>query len=132
MSSKLQEKARKPDWLKRELPAGDNYTRIKGKLRELKLSTVRSDAGDCVLDGAHSRLDANCRRQHIVSVTTQHIQAATVSWHIAAGVRGGAVPEHRGVLGRRGGSDRHRHHHAHGRHLHTVSGPPSSTAVHLY
>lgn len=36
-----QEKARKPDWLKRELPGGDNYTRIKGKLRELKLATVR-------------------------------------------------------------------------------------------
>ena len=45
LCSKLQEKARKPDWLKRELPAGDNYTRIKGKLRELKLSTVRPDAG---------------------------------------------------------------------------------------
>lgn len=41
VSIELQEKACKPDWLKRELPAGDNYTRIKGKLRELKLSTVR-------------------------------------------------------------------------------------------
>jgi hypothetical protein len=40
----------------------------------------------------------------------------------AAGVRGGAVPQHRGVLGRRGGPDRHRHHHAHGRHLHPVRG----------
>ena len=37
-----QEKARKPDWLKRTVPGGDNYTRIKGKLRELKL--VRSAA----------------------------------------------------------------------------------------
>ena len=32
------------------------------------------------------------------------------------------MPEHWGVLGRRGGPDRHRHHHAHGRHLHPVSG----------
>jgi len=47
-----QEKARKPDWLKRELPGGDNYTRIKGKLRELKLATVCEEArcpniGEC-------------------------------------------------------------------------------------
>ena len=47
-----QEKARKPDWLKREVPRGDNYTRIKGKLRELKLATVCEEArcpniGEC-------------------------------------------------------------------------------------
>ena len=47
-----QEKARKPDWLKRTVPGGDNYTRIKGKLRELKLATVCEEArcpniGEC-------------------------------------------------------------------------------------
>ena len=47
-----QEKARKPDWLKRAVPGGDNYTRIKGKLRELKLATVCEEArcpniGEC-------------------------------------------------------------------------------------
>lgn len=48
----FKEKARKPDWLKRELPSGSNYTRIKSKLRELNLSTVCEEAkcpniGDC-------------------------------------------------------------------------------------
>ena len=40
----LQEKARKPDWLKRIVPGGDNYTHIKSKLRELKLHTVCEEA----------------------------------------------------------------------------------------
>ena len=35
-----QEKARKPDWLKRTVPGGDKYVDIKAKLRELKLNTV--------------------------------------------------------------------------------------------
>ena len=48
----VQEKTRKPDWLKREVPGGDNYTRIKSRLRELKLSTVCEEArcpniGEC-------------------------------------------------------------------------------------
>lgn len=48
----LQEKKRKPDWLKREVPGGENYTRIKAKLRELKLHTVCEEArcpniGEC-------------------------------------------------------------------------------------
>ena len=47
-----QEKARKPDWLKREVPKGDNYTRIKGRLRDLGLHTVCEEAkcpniGEC-------------------------------------------------------------------------------------
>ena len=47
-----QEKTRKPDWLKREVPGGDNYTRIKARLRDLKLSTVCEEArcpniGEC-------------------------------------------------------------------------------------
>lgn len=46
------EKARKPDWLKREVPGGDKYTQIKSKLRELKLHTVCEEArcpniGEC-------------------------------------------------------------------------------------
>lgn len=47
------ERARKPDWLKREiLPGGDKYTSIKSKLRELKLATVCEEAkcpniGEC-------------------------------------------------------------------------------------
>ena len=50
--SSLQDKARKPDWLKRELPGGDNYTAIKSQLRELKLATVCEEAkcpniGEC-------------------------------------------------------------------------------------
>ena len=47
-----QDKARKPDWLKRELPGGAAYTTIKSKLRELKLATVCEEArcpniGEC-------------------------------------------------------------------------------------
>ena len=50
--SSVQEKKRKPDWLKREVPGGENYTRIKAKLRELKLHTVCEEArcpniGEC-------------------------------------------------------------------------------------
>jgi lipoic acid synthetase len=46
------ERARKPDWLKREIPGGERYTAIKAKLRELKLSTVCEEAkcpniGEC-------------------------------------------------------------------------------------
>lgn len=47
------ERARKPDWLKREvLPGGSKYTAIKSKLRELKLATVCEEAkcpniGEC-------------------------------------------------------------------------------------
>jgi len=48
----FQERARKPDWLKRSIPGGDKYTAIKSKLRELKLATVCEEArcpniGDC-------------------------------------------------------------------------------------
>ena len=48
----LQERMRKPDWLKRDIPGGDKYTQIKAKLRELKLSTVCEEArcpniGEC-------------------------------------------------------------------------------------
>lgn len=48
----MQERVRKPEWLKREIPGGENYTRIKSKLRELKLSTVCEEArcpniGEC-------------------------------------------------------------------------------------
>ncbi len=48
----LQEKARKPDWLKRTVPGGDKYVDIKAKLRELKLHTVCEEArcpniGEC-------------------------------------------------------------------------------------
>ena len=44
--------ARKPAWLKREVPGGERYTEIKAKLRELKLSTVCEEAkcpnlGEC-------------------------------------------------------------------------------------
>lgn len=44
--------ARKPEWLKREVPGGDNFTRIRSRLRELKLSTVCEEArcpniGEC-------------------------------------------------------------------------------------
>ena len=42
----------KPDWLKVKAPSGDNYTRIKGMLGELKLATVCQEAkcpnmGEC-------------------------------------------------------------------------------------
>ncbi|KAL4426082.1 hypothetical protein ABPG77_002668 [Micractinium sp. CCAP 211/92] len=46
------EKARKPEWLKREIPGGAAYAGIKSKLRELKLATVCEEAkcpnlGEC-------------------------------------------------------------------------------------
>jgi len=46
------DKVRKPDWLKKVVPSGDNYIAIKRKLRELKLSTVCEEAkcpnlGEC-------------------------------------------------------------------------------------
>lgn len=48
----LQDRKRKPDWMKRVIPGGDKYTEIKGKLRELKLHTVCEEArcpniGEC-------------------------------------------------------------------------------------
>lgn len=48
----VQEKARKPDWLKRTLPGGDKFTKIQSDLRKLKLSTVCEEArcpniGEC-------------------------------------------------------------------------------------
>jgi lipoate synthase len=50
-----QEKTRKPDWLKRTVPGGEDgsaYARIKGRLRDLKLATVCEEArcpnvGEC-------------------------------------------------------------------------------------
>lgn len=49
---RLQERARKPDWLKVTVPGGDKFTKIRSKLRELKLSTVCEEArcpnmGEC-------------------------------------------------------------------------------------
>ncbi|XP_002985852.2 lipoyl synthase, mitochondrial [Selaginella moellendorffii] len=43
---------RKPDWMKRIIPGGEKYTRIKSQLRELKLNTVCEEAkcpniGEC-------------------------------------------------------------------------------------
>lgn len=48
----LQEKARKPDWLKRTLPGGEKFTKIQSDLRKLNLSTVCEEArcpniGEC-------------------------------------------------------------------------------------
>ena len=48
----LQEKTRKPDWLKRDLPGGAKFTQIKSDLRKLGLSTVCEEArcpniGEC-------------------------------------------------------------------------------------
>ena len=48
----LQEKKRKPEWLKKVVPAGEEYTAIKKQLRDLKLSTVCEEAkcpniGEC-------------------------------------------------------------------------------------
>ena len=48
----VQEKRRKPDWMKRVLPGGEKYTAIKNKLRELNLHTVCEEArcpnlGEC-------------------------------------------------------------------------------------
>ena len=49
---KAKAKVRKPDWMKRVVPGGENYTRIKSKLRGLKLHTVCEEArcpniGEC-------------------------------------------------------------------------------------
>lgn len=46
------ERRRKPEWLKQSIPGGEQYTAIKSKLRELKLSTVCEEArcpniGEC-------------------------------------------------------------------------------------
>jgi len=46
------ERMRKPDWLKKVVPAGEEYTAIKKQLRDLKLSTVCEEAkcpniGEC-------------------------------------------------------------------------------------
>ena len=48
----VQEKRRKPDWMKRVLPGGEKYTAIRNKLRELNLHTVCEEArcpnlGEC-------------------------------------------------------------------------------------
>lgn len=48
----LQEKKRKPDWMKREVPKGEKFAEIRGKLRELNLHTVCEEAkcpniGEC-------------------------------------------------------------------------------------
>jgi len=54
MSTDASQKARipKPDWLKVRAPSGENYTRIKGMLGDLKLATVCQEAkcpnmGEC-------------------------------------------------------------------------------------
>lgn len=57
------EKRRKPDWMKRELPGGDQFVEIKKKLRELKLSTVCEEArcpniGECWSGGEHGAATA--------------------------------------------------------------------------
>mmetsp|Transcript_14853 Transcript_14853/g.28604 ORF Transcript_14853/g.28604 Transcript_14853/m.28604 type:complete len:382 (-) Transcript_14853:445-1590(-) len=50
------EKTRKPDWLKRVVPKGEEYIKIKSKLRGLKLATVCEEAkcpniGECWAGG---------------------------------------------------------------------------------
>ena len=52
-----------PPWLKREIPMGTNYSRIKSQLRELKLSTVCEEArcpniGECWGGGSHGTATA--------------------------------------------------------------------------
>lgn len=52
-----------PPWLKREIPMGENYSRIKSQLRELKLSTVCEEArcpniGECWGGGTHGTATA--------------------------------------------------------------------------
>ncbi|KXN73347.1 Lipoyl synthase [Conidiobolus coronatus NRRL 28638] len=54
---------RLPEWLKTEIPKGDNYTRIKKNLRDLKLHTVCEEArcpniGDCWGGGEHETATA--------------------------------------------------------------------------
>ncbi|XP_033216747.1 lipoyl synthase, mitochondrial [Belonocnema kinseyi] len=52
-----------PPWLKREIPMGTNYSRIKSQLRELNLSTVCEEArcpniGECWGGGSHGTATA--------------------------------------------------------------------------
>ncbi|XP_043266700.1 lipoyl synthase, mitochondrial [Venturia canescens] len=54
---------RLPPWLKTEIPMGQNYSRIKAQLRDLKLSTVCEEArcpniGECWGGGAHGTATA--------------------------------------------------------------------------
>lgn len=54
---------RLPPWLKREIPMGENYSRIKSQLRDLKLSTVCEEArcpniGECWGGGTHGTATA--------------------------------------------------------------------------
>lgn len=57
------EKRRKPDWMKRVIPGGENYTKIKSKLRDLNLHTVCEEAkcpniGECWGGGEHGTATA--------------------------------------------------------------------------
>ncbi|XP_063979833.1 lipoyl synthase, mitochondrial [Diachasmimorpha longicaudata] len=54
---------RLPPWLKTEIPIGENYSRIKSQLRELKLATVCEEArcpniGECWGGGTHGTATA--------------------------------------------------------------------------
>lgn len=54
---------RLPPWLKREIPMGKNYSKIKKQLRDLKLSTVCEEArcpniGECWGGGDHGTATA--------------------------------------------------------------------------
>ena len=44
MSSHMKHHVRLPDWLKTKVPSGENYTRLKGTLRDLNLHTVCEEA----------------------------------------------------------------------------------------
>ena len=64
----------------RELPGGDNYTRIKGKLRELKLATVCEEArcpniGECWGGGE----DSDSHRHH--HAHGRHLHQARTGCH---------------------------------------------------
>lgn len=53
-----EKRLRLPPWLKKEIPIGENFTKIKNQLRELKLSTVCEEArcpniGECWGGGEH-------------------------------------------------------------------------------
>lgn len=88
-----QEKARKPDWLKRELPGGDNYTRIKSKLRELKLATVCEEArcpniGECWGGGEDATATATimlmgdtCTRCTLLQTGNSVCVCSTIRYH---------------------------------------------------
>eukprot|EP00238_Polyblepharides_amylifera_P003135 CAMPEP_0196590520 /NCGR_PEP_ID=MMETSP1081-20130531/66857_1 /TAXON_ID=36882 /ORGANISM="Pyramimonas amylifera, Strain CCMP720" /LENGTH=372 /DNA_ID=CAMNT_0041913653 /DNA_START=140 /DNA_END=1258 /DNA_ORIENTATION=+ len=63
------ERARKPEWLKREVPQGEEFFRIKNKLRSLKLATVCEEAkcpniGECWSGGKDKD-----GRNHIATAT---------------------------------------------------------------